>query len=268
MIIRIPPRAVPKKALEAMPKRLESIFRLEHEITVPSGEWPEVLTFFGIESSKENSRITMPKEAALVRALFDDAWFRNGILKVLDFDGGTRYELEQNGQPVLPPGWKSKPGDVDVILVPENPQTAVGIEVKRHKVTLTPAGELTGSDLEGLLQKGIQQTHGLIKMGFHRVALMLIIPTDGAESLAGNILDRGPSNELLDSILNELERRDLPEDAGVLLVTMEQPTGRAFDALKKVSVCLARAPVPRYQAPDLSERLANAVVAGWGIPMN
>lgn len=248
-----------------MSKSLGSRFHLEHKITVPPGEWPGVLTFFETEAPKDPSRITMPPEAALVRALFDDAWFRKDLLEALELRGSIRHGLEQKGHPVLPPGWNSKPGDVDVVLVPENPRQAVGIEVKRHKVTLRPDGELSGADLEGLLQKGIEQTHGLIKLGFHRVVLMLVIPTDGADSLSGNTLDRGPSNGVFKAILDGIEQRNLSADAGVLLVTVEQPTGLAFETLRKVSVCLARAPRPRVQSLELNERLANAVAAGWGI---
>jgi hypothetical protein len=248
-----------------MSKLLESKFHLEHEITVPPGALPELITFFGTEAPMDSSRITTPPEAALVRALFDDAKFRSELLKNLDLGESTRYELEQRRQPVLPPGWKSKPGDVDVVLVPDDPRLAIGIEVKRHKVTLMTDGELTGADLEGLLEKGIEQTHGLIKVGFHRVVLMLVIPTDGAKSLSGNTLDRGPSDVVFKAILDEIERRKLSPDVGVLLVTMEQPTGRTFETLRKVSLCLARESMPRGQAHDLSERLANAVANGWGI---
>lgn len=241
----------------------ESGFVLSHKLTIPEGELPGVLSFFGLGSEEEPSRITDSPEAPLVRLLFGDDSYRNLLVKRLGVGTEVLCKLEQK-HPILPPGWKSKPGDVDAVLIPKDPRLSLAIEVKRYKVILTSEGELTRSGLGEILGKATEQVRGLFSIGFHGVVLMILVPTYGASRKGGNALDHGPSDALFIQILEEINFRCLPPEAGLLFVTVEQPYETSFTSIGKVTACLVRAPQVREQATDLTERLVNALNAGWG----
>jgi len=243
---------------------MRSEFVLSHTLTIKEGDLPGVLSFFDLRTEGNSPRITSSPEAPLVRLLFEEERYRNLLLKELGVEPEVIWELEQK-RPILPAGWKSKPGDVDILLLPTDPRLSTAIEAKRYKVTLTPDGELAGSGLEDLIAKGAEQLRGLLSIGFHRVVFMILIPTDGAARQGGNALDHGPSDALFNQILNEINKRQLPEEAGVLIVTVEQPAEASFATLGKVTACLTRAPKAREQAIDLTERIVNALNLGWGI---
>src|SRR2546425_5381704 len=75
-------------------------------------------------------------------------------------------------------------------------------------------------------------------LGFHRNYLMIIIETYGRSRSTNNVLFRGPTNETWHEIYQFPWRENLDSDIGIIFVKVTQPTGKTFNTMSLVGVCL------------------------------
>lgn len=230
--------------------------------TIDAGALSEGIDFFSLDSDDVGDKVLDEIESSLLNWMFNDLAFRRALLEELGFQCDVRWHLELK-EPALPEGWRGLPGDVDVLLVPEDPREVVAIEVKRFKVTVGAKGDHVGARTGTRMKRAVEQVLGLREIGFHKIMFMILVPSDSRSSTARNVLCMGPEGRTLMRLANQARKLGLHQDAGILTVTINQPTSKGFRRFVQVSACLIQAAKGRAQDPSLTERLVNAIEKGW-----
>lgn len=158
--------------------------------------------------------------------------------------------------PVVPQG-HFKPGDIDLMICGDHrPEYTIGIQCKRVKVrALTPDDDdfnKLPDVANGVKQANLQRAN----LGFHQNYLMIIIETYGRRRSGNNVLFRGPSKETWNEIYQFPWRERLDSDVGIIFTKVTQPTGKSFDRMSMVGICVNKLAPRLDQTPDLTNRTA------------
>lgn len=158
-------------------------------------------------------------------------------------------------QPIIPPG-QFKPGDIDLIVCGDHrADQAIGIQCKRVKVKAFNQEEDDYNKLPdvtgGIKQVNLQRK----KLGFHRNYLMIVIETYGRQRTGSNVLFRGPSRDTFSAIYQFPRRESLHADVGVIFVTVSQPTGKSFNEMSVIGVCVDQEAARLDQTNHLTNRV-------------
>lgn len=230
--------------------------------TFQIGQLEEGVDFFSLDQHEQGEIVSKESEVSLLRWLNEDTSFRGVLLDELALPRDTRSYPEQK-YPALPRDWKGTPGDVDLLLVPQDPREAIAIEAKRFKMSITDGEDFPGARPGKRMKQAVDQITGLVNLGFHKAMLMILVPTDARGSMSKNSLCAGSSGKSLMRLVNLATELDLHQNAGILLVTIDQPTSKDFRTLVTVSACLVKPPKGCNQNPHLTERLVDAQNLGW-----
>ena len=146
-----------------------------------------------------------------------------------------------------------KPGDIDLILCGCGaPRQAVVIEWKRVKVR--HARDLERVNKINGIADAVAQLKGLLRMGFSRTFLGVVVVVDGRQQGNENTLFRGASNGTYCRVI-DAGGIDLPEEAGLIYAEIVQTRDCSIDDAGMISMALAKQAVPREQPGDLSGKI-------------
>lgn len=209
------------------------------------------ISFFSDEGSgvPDVSAATLP-EKAVVRWLFQGGPASNFVRGTFCEGGPIHFAFEAEGR--LVDG--ARIGDVDVVLG-GHPEQALALECKRLTVrTHTPPGGHPGK--LGGLKKAYHQTTALLRMGFHRAALVLVVQTEGWDRPEdGAYVFRGARSSQFEAALDDPSVRALPAEAGLVLIEVIHPTRRPIGDAGAVGVHVVRPGAPRVQPMGLTDRV-------------
>lgn len=159
--------------------------------------------------------------------------------------------------PVIEHGY-FKPGDIDILICDrDRADLAIGIQCKRVKVRAlsdevddcNKIPDITG----GIKQVNLQREH----LGFHRNYLMIVIETYGRGRSSSNVLFRGPSRESFKEIYDFPRRESLHSDVGIIFVKVTQPTGKSFQQMADIGICVDQDAARLEQTVQLTNRIAD-----------
>jgi hypothetical protein len=192
-------------------------------------------------------------EHELVELLVNDHLLRSMILSATGSNSATRMHLRVPSSELAPD--RNELGDVDLLVYDETtPHLAAAYEFKRVKVTRDAF--YTGSPNKlAQISKAIQQANALERMGFNRVALAIVVVTDGRERVEFNFAFRGASHALLRTVDSAIDLSGLHADVGACRFEVVQPIDRDFTLSGGISAKALRIPRARGQRPELSERI-------------
>ena len=151
-----------------------------------------------------------------------------------------------------------KPGDIDILICDQDrADQAIGIQCKRVKVRAlsdevddcNKIPDITG----GIKQVNLQREH----LGFHRNYLMIVIETNGRSRSSNNVLFRGPSRESFKEIYDFPRRESLHPDVGIVFVKVTQPTGKSFQRMADIGICVDQDAARLEQTAQLTNRIAD-----------
>ncbi len=214
------------------------------------------------DADRNNRRVTEDAEPVLVRWLIDQKPVRLVLLEELRrhpcsiTDTAIKHPLIENPH--------HKPGDVDLFICDaERPQEALVVEWKRVKVS--PQGD--GTNCVNRLENvggGVVQANALRELGFSQTCFGILTVVDAHQQTDCNVPNRGidhtttsnySDTKTFKSIIEFPRREELQETIGILFVELVQPTGRTFDELFTVRVCVHHRPIPQEQRTSTTNRV-------------
>lgn len=150
---------------------------------------------------------------------------------------------------------KGKPGDIDILLVDrKHPQLSVAFQVKKVK------GYIDSDNRSKLYTKNlpdvVEQTKLMYeKYRFHKNYLMLIVPTDAAHRVENYQTFRYSSPFEKKSIYNFNGFGDLPDNIGIFIYEINQPSLNSIDKTGVLSSKAIRLAKGIDQLNDTTERI-------------
>lgn len=239
------------KEVLAFKTRTMDTLSLRKGMTINAGE---SFTLYQDYPGLYDDDVTHQSEEMILRWLL--ASWRDLLLGELganpsDFVGiSVKHPVIQRGQ--------SKPGDIDLLICGENrPELAIGIQCKRVKVrALNPDDDDFNKlpDVAGGVRQANFQRRSL---GFHRNYLMIVIETFGRNRSTNSVLFRGPKNETWHEIYQFPWRENLDPEVGIIFVKITQPTGKTFNNMSVVGVCVNKEAARLDQSSNLTNRIAD-----------
>lgn len=158
-------------------------------------------------------------------------------------------------QPVIenPQG---KPGDIDLLICDgHEAEHAIAFQCKRVVVTaLNEADDNVNkiSDIKDAVNQANKQKD---RLGFHRNYLGILIETYGKKREQTNVLFRGSTQETFKKIYEFPQRESLSSDVGVVFIEISQPTGKSFDRMVVVGICIDQHASRLDQPTQLTNRI-------------
>ncbi len=192
-------------------------------------------------------------EAKLVSWLLSEDRLRQLLFEELGLRADAHY-AEQVREPFVTE-FSSRPGDIDILACDRgNPRAGVAIECKRVKIR-SIGGEQDDVNRVRAVSKGRSQVIGLSRFGFHRTYLAVILAVDGQRSGGFNFLTRGASDASLARVSEAIESLGVPDNVGLLLVEIVQPTAEHLGDASVISVAIAKQPRAIEQLGSTTEKL-------------
>lgn len=146
-------------------------------------------------------------------------------------------------------------GDVDALVHQYGtPELAAAYEFKRVKIA--PHTFDTGAPNKlSAISKAVQQANALERIGFSRVALVILVVTDGRQRVDFNFAFRGATPDLLRTVDNAIDVSRLHVDIGVFRLEVVQPVDRHVSESGGISGKAYRLPKVRGQPAELTDRI-------------
>ena len=218
--------------------------------TLPAGEF----RLFGEYGDLNDDNVTKQREEEILGWILSSPEGRSVLLQELGV-GTDAFVALSVRQPIIERR-NFKPGDIDLLICERNrADLAIGIQCKRVKVTAlnqqddqcNKLPDITG----GIKQVNLQRE----KLGFHRNYLMIVIETFGRNRSDSTVLFRGPARDTLKEIYEFQRRESLHTDVGIIFVTVTQPTGKSFDNMSVIGVCVDQDATRMDQTDQLTNRI-------------
>ncbi len=153
------------------------------------------------------------------------------------------------------PDVASRPGDVDLLaFAPSRPDVALAIECKRVKVS-SAAFTTTAPTKLRAASRGVKQASALWQLGFHRVALLVIVAVDGRERVEYNFAHRGLSTSLLRAIYGAFDEMAMPQELGLVMIELVQPEPKPVHEAASFGIQWLADGVTQQQPQHLTEWL-------------
>lgn len=148
----------------------------------------------------------------------------------------------------------NKPGDVDILLInPQEPTYSIAIECKKVNVTTSLDSEKVNKIDK--IKGAINQTKGLLEMGFHKVYLAIITGSHGAENTDVNYLYRGIGEQNFQKLYDFPDRENLDSRVGLIFIEVIQPTGNSLDHTGVLSLCVDMFAKGQEQSRRITENI-------------
>ncbi len=218
--------------------------------TIPAGEYRLYKEYRDLDEDD----VTKQGEEEILRWILSSPEGRDLVLRELGVGPDSFVALSVR-QPVIERG-NLKPGDVDLLICEGNrADLAIGIQCKRVKVTaLSQEDDRCNKLLDitgGITQVNLQREN----LGFHRNYLMIVIETYGRNRSHSTVLFRGPARDTLKEIYDFQRRERLHADVGIIFVTVTQPTGKSFDKMSVIGICVDQDAARLDQTDQLTNRI-------------
>ncbi|HKB68725.1 MAG TPA: hypothetical protein VKC61_22880 [Pyrinomonadaceae bacterium] len=199
---------------------------------IPAGE----IELFTDDRDLDDDDVTKQGEEQILRWILSSCG-RDLLLRELEVESGAFVALSV-GPPIIERG-HYKPGDIDLLICEDNrADLAIGIQCKRVKVKALSQEDDHCNKLPDITGGIMQVNRQRENLGFHRNYLMIVIETHGRNRSNSNVLFRGPGRDTLKEIYDFPRRESLHPDVGVIFVTVTQPTGKSFDQMSVIGVCV------------------------------
>jgi hypothetical protein len=148
---------------------------------------------------------------------------------------------------------QQKPGDIDLLICDDRrPDRAIAFQCKAVSVVAFSEDEDDVNKLPDIRKGVLQANRQRERFGFYRNYLMVIIKAYGRRRLQNNPLFRGPTPETFKEIYEFPQRESLHPDVGVVFLKIVQPTGKSFNKMVEVGVCLDQEAATLEQPPRLT----------------
>jgi hypothetical protein len=216
---------------------------------IPAGE----IEFYTENRDLDDNDVTEQGEEQILRWILSSCG-RDLLLQELEVEPGSFVALSV-GPPIIERG-HYKPGDIDLLVCEDNcAHLAVGIQCKRVKVKALSQEDDQYNKLPDITGGIKQANRQRDKLGFHRNYLMIVIETYGRNRSNSSVLFRGPGRETFKEIYDFPRRESLHPDVGVIFVTVTQPTGKSFDQMSVIGVCVDQHAARLVQTTQLTNRI-------------
>ena len=204
------------------------------------------ISFF-IEQFEGAPSATREVEKRLVRWLFNFNISRQLILPALDLATNTPAQFE------ITHPFSEREFDV-LVCNPIKPQYAVAIECKRVKIKAESFEHNDVTKLEGV-GKGVKQANELLKVGFYRTFLAVIIVVDGRGRTDYGMHTRGVTTQQFEKIYDFPRRDSLHNDVGVLFIEVIQTTDAPLSKTGCVAVGLDKKAIQQDQSASITNKV-------------
>lgn len=210
--------------------------------------------FFADQDDIEGERITSVIESAIIKWFFNGQHKFNNYLfyEELGIDKST-YNLRffEVRKPIIIDN--GKPGDIDILLIDEKrPDLSIAFEVKRVKAIIDTNDRVilkTSKLATGILQA----RHLYKKYRFHKTFFMPVLVTDSANRTYNQQMFRYPDYSDKKAIYYHNGFGDLPEDVGIFLLEINQPSKNSKDLTGAVSSKMLRFANAQDQSNNTTE---------------
>jgi hypothetical protein len=201
----------------------------------------------------QEENATIIEEKQLIRWLFTECALTASVFEQLNLSRGARVAFDV-AEPIIN-SHLGFPGDIDVLVYQYlKPEMTTAIECKRVKIKASTFETLKPNKLSAL-ERGVEQTNGLVRIGFHVCWLLAIIVTNGRERIDFNFASRGPTPELV-KIINAFPGREkLLGEVGLAFFELTQPLDKPIEAAGGIGFRIVRNPIPRIQDEKLTSRI-------------
>jgi len=199
-------------------------------------------------------RFTSVIESNIVRWFFYNEQRLTQYLFYEELGIGENYKLFLEVQkPIIKDS--GLPGDIDILLVDVvNPHLSIAFEVKKTKVIIDPDDRVilkTSKVKHGILQC----KHMYNKYRFHKTFLMLLLVTDGANRGYNQQMFRYPSYAEKKSVYFHSGFGDLPEDVGIFIIEINQPSRNSIDFTGQISSKMLKSAKSNDQLNETTESI-------------
>lgn len=148
----------------------------------------------------------------------------------------------------------NKPGDIDILLInPQEPAYSIAIECKKVNISTSLGSEKINkiNNIKG----AINQTKGLLEMGFHKVYLAIITGCYGAENTDGNYFYRGMGEQNYQKLYDFPDRENPDSRVGLIFVEVIQPTGNSLNHTGVLCLCIDKFAKEHEQSRKITEKI-------------
>lgn len=203
--------------------------------------------------AKSTQRLNSLSEQELVKLILSKPDQRELLLEDAMNIGRKEYDVFTEIQhSIVHPN--ERPGDVDMIAIPiADPKQSVAFEVKKVKVTVHENGSETVNRDNQIELKGIDQANGLLKKGFHKVYLVILLVTDAQYKTGKSMPFR--YGDQIHQLYKSQRYSGLHQNVGVILVEMTEPTEASFNFTFSYGVNHYKDAQGQEQPAELTEKL-------------
>ena len=213
--------------------------KVTHAIALKQGK--TTYSLLGESNSNESSVVELT-EKEIISWMLNNHSHRDFILSdLIEHNLGDHFLSTEVESPLLTKDDQKNIGDIDLLLCPiERPELATAIEFKRIKVLTQENGEVKINRLEHNKSKGVKQIKQMRKFEFHKTYLGIIIEDDGRHIKGKGTIFKSANNERINDIYRITYDPNLDENAGVIFIRINQPTGDNINTRNNIETCIHR----------------------------
>lgn len=242
-----------------MPHLVQFNWRAYDTIRYPLPTGP--ISLFTDEAPYCADRVTAKAEAEILNWLLETPPARDVLFTNLDVPAAT-YAQTSIIEPILDRRPRLKPGDLDMLLVPQpgDPSRVISIQAKRVKVeAISTYRDDVSNRHVGNLTAVVEQANGSRELGFHLSYAMIVVQIDGMERSESNFLERTTTEGQFNRIYHRLWDSPLHPDVGVIFIEISQPTGASIDKLGFIAISVDKRAKPLDQPVSLTARVRQLI---------
>lgn len=151
---------------------------------------------------------------------------------------------------------QEKPGDIDILICEgHRPEHTIAFQCKPVTVIAFNQDEDDVNKIPDIKDAVLQVNKQRDKLGFYKNYLAIIIKAYGRKRSQSNVLFRGPSQETFKQIYEFPQRESLHDDVGIIFIKIIQPTGKSFNRMVEVCVCVDKEAAILSQSDRLTNRI-------------
>jgi len=219
-------------------------------VTIPAGS---SLEFFSANYEGNDNNVTKKHEEQIIK------WIVASPAKELllsELGVGPNPFIDWSvKQPVIE-NPQDKPGDIDLLICDEHEaEHAIAFQCKRVVVRALNQVDNNVNKISDIKDAVNQANKQRERLGFHRNYLGILIETYGKKREQSNVLFRGSTQETFKEIYEFPQRESLSSDVGVVFIEISQPTGKSFDRMAVVGICIDQHASRLDQPTQLTNRI-------------
>lgn len=215
----------------------------------------ESFTFFSPDDHEEEELITEKKktEEAVIKWLLGSE-ARQLLLEELGAEPSSFVDYSVRRPIIENP--QEKPGDIDILICDgSRAEHAIAIQCKPVSVIAFNQDEDDVNKLPDIRVAVLQANKQREKLGFYKNYLAVIVKAYGRKRQRNNVLFRGPTQNTFQQIYEFPQRESLHPDVGIIFIQIIQPTGKSYNSMVEVAVCVDQEASPLVQSARLTNRV-------------